>query len=217
MRLNMSCLLGVSIAAALLLAPVQIAVAQSRPLSTPTTAFEVTPYAGYLLGGSLYDGPLGTSIGPAPALLVGTQLGMRLAPNVSLVANVATGSSDVKAGIPILGGLTVARSRVVLYDAGLQLDLPMATMSGAGFAPFIQGGLGGLRQEITQSMFTVTSTGLAAHIGAGADITVGSGVGVRLMARDYIGRFDAKEATSFDIDTDTKHNMALSVGLRFSF
>jgi len=145
----------------------------------------------------LHDGPLVTSIGAAPALLVGTQLGKRIAPSVSVVANVATGSSDVKAGIPILGGLTIARSRVVLYDAALQLDLPMAMMSGAGFAPFVQGGLGGLRQEITQSMFTITSTSRA--------------------AKDYIGRFDAKEAVSFDIDTDTKHNLALSVGMRFSF
>lgn len=210
-------LLGVSVAAVFAFTPLQVAGAQARHLPTPVTAFEITPYAGYLLGGSLYDGPLGTSIGAAPALLVGTQLGMRLAPYVSVVANVATGGSDVKAGIPILGGLTLARSRVVLYDAALQLDLPMTTMSGAGFAPFLQGGLGGLRQEITQSMFTVRSTSLAGNVGAGADITVGSGVGLRLMARDYIGRFDAQEATSFDIDTGTKHNLALSVGLRFSF
>jgi hypothetical protein len=217
MRTTSSTLPALVLAAALAVSPSQSAAAQSRTASPVAAAFEVTPYAGYLIGGSLYDGPLGTSVGAAPAPLVGAQLGMRLAPSVSLVANVATGSSAVKAGIPILGGLTVANSRVVLYDAGLQLDLPMSTLSGTGFAPFIQGGLGGLRQEITQSFVTVTSTSLAANVGAGADVRVGSGVGIRLMAKDYIGRFDAQDATSFDIDTGTKHNLALSVGLRFSF
>jgi hypothetical protein len=195
--------------------------AQQRRGSTPSlptgTLFEVTPYAGYLIAGDMISGPLGTAVGPAPAPLVGAQLGMKLAPGFSLIGNLATGSSDVKAGIPILGGVSVAQSRVVLYDAGLQLDLPMATTSGTSFSPFLQAGVGGMRYEITQSFLTTTSQNLAGNVGVGADIALGSGVGLRVMAKDYIGRFDFQEATSFDVNTNTTQNYAFTLGVRFSF
>jgi hypothetical protein len=197
--------------------PSQRVAAQARATLPTATAFEVTPYAGYLFAGAMMDGPLGTSIGPAPAALVGTQLGMRIAPNVSVVANLATGSSDVKAGIPILGGISVAQSRVVLYDAGLQLDLPMMTASGTAFSPFVQGGVGGMRYDLTESFVTTSSTNLSGNVGIGADVSVGSGVGIRVMAKDYIGKFDFQEATSFDVNTNTTQNYALSLGVRFSF
>jgi hypothetical protein len=205
-----------SLATIAILAP-RDASAQVRGVTPAATAFEVTPYAGYLISGDILSGPLGTSVGAAPALLVGSQLGMRVAPNLAVVANLATGSSDVKAGIPILGGVSVAQSRVVVYDVGLQLDLPMATASGTAFSPFVQGGVGGMRQEITQSLLTTMSNALAGNIGIGADVAMGRGVGVRVMAKDYIGRFDAQEATGFDVSTNTTHNYALSVGVRLSF
>jgi hypothetical protein len=34
------------------------------------------------------------------------------------------------------------------------------------------------------------------------------------MAKDYIGKFDAREATSVNVDTRTTHTWALSAGLR---
>ena len=206
------------LAAAAVLSVPSRADAQARA-ATPVsgTAFEVTPYAGYLFSGDIVSGPLGSAIGAAPAPLVGTQIGMRISPNLTVIGNLATGSSDVKAGIPILGGVSVASSRVVLYDAGLQLDLPMATASGTAFSPFVQGGVGGMRYDLSESFITTTSQNLAANVGIGADVAVGSGVGVRLMAKDYIGRFDFQEATSLDVNTNTTNNYALSVGVRFSF
>jgi hypothetical protein len=191
--------------------------AQMRAPVATGTLFEVTPYAGYLFSGDFLSGPLGSAVGPAPAPLVGAQIGMRIAPNLSVIGNLATGSSDVKAGIPILGGISVAQSRVVLYDAGLQLDLPMATATGAAFSPFVQAGVGGMRYDLTQSFLTTTSTNLAANVGLGADVSVGSGVGLRVMAKDYIGRLDFQQATSFDVGTQTTQNYALSLGIRFSF
>lgn len=218
MRITSSTLLGV--AASLVLLSPAAASAQQRGAAAPLptgTMFEVTPYAGYLFAGNLVSGPLGSSIGAAPAPLVGAQLGMKLAPSLSLIGNIATGSSDVKAGIPILGGLTVAQSRIVLYDAGLQLDLPMMATSGTAFSPFLQAGVGGMRYEITQSFVTATSQTLAGNVGAGADIAIGSGVGLRLLARDYIGRFDFQGATAIDLGTKATQNVAVSVGVRFSF
>jgi len=37
---------------------------------------------------------------------------------------------------------------------------------------------------------------------------------LQLMAKDYIGKFDVKEATGINVDAKTTHNWALSAGLR---
>jgi hypothetical protein len=34
------------------------------------------------------------------------------------------------------------------------------------------------------------------------------------MAKDYIGKFDAREATAVDLNTETTHNWTLSAGVR---
>ena len=208
-------------AIAFVLAPLSTQ-AQSRAAGRPAeaatnTLFEVTPYAGYMIFGNYLSGPLGTSLTNAPAPLFGAQVGMKLAPNVSMIANLATASSDIRAGVPFLGGVSVGRSTVLLYDAGLQLDIPVTTAYGATFSPFLQAGVGALHYDITQSFISTTATNLAGNVGAGADIAIGRGVGVRLMVKDYIGTFDFKEATSFDVNGGTTQSFALSAGLRLSF
>ena len=210
---------SISLAAALLLAAPSLALAQSRgasPLAS-NTVFEATPYVGYMFFGDYLSGPLGTAVTNAPAPVVGAQLGMKLAPNLSLVGNIATASSDIQAGIPILGGVSIAQSRVQMFDAGLQLALPVSSMSGTAFTPFIQAGAGAMRYDITESFVTTSSTNFAANVGLGADVSVGSGVGIRVMARDYIGQFDMQQATYLDIGTNTTNSYAFSAGVRFSF
>jgi hypothetical protein len=54
-------------------------------------------------------------------------------------------------------------------------------------------------------------------VGAGADVAIGPRLGLQLMAKDYIGKFDAREATAINVDTRTTHNWALSAGLRLGF
>jgi hypothetical protein len=192
--------------------------AQSRASTLPSgKAFDFTPYVGYMVFGSLMDGPFGTSIGNAPAPVFGAQLGMRLAPNISLVGNVAAASSDIKAGIPLLGGLSVAHSNLLLYDGGLQLDVPRMTIAGTSMSPFIQAGAGALRYEISQSFLSTNATNFAGNVGVGADVTLGKNVGMRLMAKDYIGKFDFKDATFIDYEGKTANNVAFSAGLRLSF
>jgi hypothetical protein len=199
----------------------RIAAAQSRgpgsPLATGTI-FEATPYAGYMLFGDYLSGPLGTSITNAPAPVVGLQLGMRIAPNLSIIGNLAAANSDVQAGLPFLGGVSIAKSSLVMYDAGLQLDLPISTMSGAELSPFIQAGAGAMRYDLTEgSMLSRTATNLAANVGIGADLGLGRGVGLRLMAKDYIGQFDFQDATTFNVSTNTTQSYMFSAGVKFSF
>jgi hypothetical protein len=207
------------LAAALLATAPALAAAQARgasPLAT-NTVFQATPYVGYMFFGDYLSGPLGTSVTNAPAPVFGAQLGMKLAPNFSIIGNVATASSDIQAGIPILGGVSLAQSRVQMFDAGLELALPLASMSGTALTPFIQAGAGAMRYEITQSFITTSSTNFAANVGLGADVSVGRGVGVRVMAKDYIGQFDLQQATYLDFGTNTTQSFAFSAGVRLSF
>jgi hypothetical protein len=191
--------------------------AQSVAPIVKGTAFEVTPYAGYMIFGNYLKGPLGTSISNAPGALYGVQLGMKLAPNISLIGNVGYSSSDIEAGIPFLGGYSIAHSSTLLYDGGLQLDLPLTTASGLGLKPFAQIGAGAMRYTITESILQTNATNFAANVGVGADVGLGQTMGLRLMAKDYFGKFDFHDATQLDVQGETAHNWALSAGLRFNF
>jgi hypothetical protein len=194
-----------SLAMGLLVLTLPIAAHAQRatsPAPVSGLAFEATPYVGYMIFGDYLSGPLGTAVTNAPAPLVG---------------NLATTSSDIQAGIPLLGGISVAHSRLVMYDAGLQLAIPVTTAMGTAMTPFVQAGAGAMRYDITQSVINTTTTNFAANVGAGVDFAVGRGVGVRVMAKDYIGKFDAQQATYLNVGTNTTHNFAFNAGVRFSF
>lgn len=190
--------------------------APASPMATGT-AFELTPYAGYMIFGDYLKGPFGTSISNAPSALYGVQLGMKLSPNVSLVGNIGYTNSSITAGIPFLGGYSIAQSSTLLYDGGLQLDLPLTTASGVTLKPFAQLGAGAWHYNISESVLQTSTTNFAANVGLGADIGLGQSMGLRLMAKDYIGKFNFQGATDLDVQGQTAHNFALSAGLRFNF
>lgn len=194
-----------------------VASAQMASPAPSGAAFELTPYAGYMIFGNYLKGPLGTNLSNAPGALYGVQLGMKLSPNLSLVGNVGYTSSDVTVGVPFLGGYSIASSSILLYDGGLQLALPMATASGLRFQPFGQIGAGAMRYNIDASILQTRATNFAANVGVGADIGLGQNLGLRVMAKDYIGKFDFQDATSLDVQGQTAQNWALSAGLRFDF
>lgn len=174
--------------------------------------FQITPYAGYLKSGAMVDGPFGTALRHAAAPVYGGEMSLGLARGVALIGNLAYSEPGLEVGTPILGGLQVARSSVLLYDAGVRLSLPAS--GGLPFTPFVQGGAGAMRQSFEIGPVTARSTNFAYNVGGGVDVDLSPGLGLRIMAKDYIGKFDPEEAALLGVDTRTTHNWAFSAGVR---
>ena len=198
-----------------LLAVVGLAVLAASPAAAQQATsprLQITPYAGYLKSGAVVNGPLGIALRNAAAPVYGGEVSLGLTPNVALIGNVGYSEPGLEVGAPIVGGLQVAQSSVLLYDAGLRLRLPAG--GGLPFSPFVQGGAGAMRQSFEVGPATARSTGFAYNVGAGVDLDLSPRLGLQIMAKDYIGKFDAKDITVVDVDTRTTHNWAVSAGLR---
>lgn len=192
------------------------ATAHAQRRSTPSVA-RVTPYVGYMSFGSYVDGPFGTSVRTAAAPVYGAQLGIDLTSSVTFVGNVGYSDSNLEVGVPIIGGFNLADTKVLLYDAGLQLRLPMTASLGMGAVPFVEAGAGAMRTEIGVGSLKTNSTNVAYNYGAGVDLQLGKSLGLRAMAKDYMSKLDLKEATLIDISTRRTHNWAFTVGVNVGF
>ncbi|MGH7498512.1 MAG: outer membrane protein [Gemmatimonadales bacterium] len=180
-----------------------------------TGSLQITPYAGYMKFGNIANGPLGTSLRNAGSAVYGGELSLGLAPSLALVGNVAYSQPDLQIGAPIIGGVSVGQGSVLLYDAALRLRVPMGGV--LPISPFVQGGAGAIRQSFSVGPVGTHETNFAYNVGAGADIALAPRLGLQLMAKDYIGKFDAREATGLNVDTRTTHNWAVSAGVRLGF
>ena len=181
-----------------------------------TTTLQVTPYAGYMISGKALEGPLGTSLSNSAGAMFGAQLALEIVPGLAVVGNVAYSDPDVRAGVPFLGDVRVGSSSIWLYDGGLQLSMPL-TGGLLPITPFVQGGVGAMRYEVSSGPLTGTASNVAWNVGGGADLTLGRNLGLRLFAKDYIGKFDFKDATGLDVSGETAHHVALGVGLKLEF
>ena len=168
--------------AAGMIGAVSVAAAAQEPGSGKV--LQISPYAGMMISGNLADGPLGTGIGNAPGFLYGTQVGLALAPGLSLIGNVGYSKSEMKVGIPIIGGFNVGNSQMLLYDAGLEYNLGKASYGSTPFSPIIQAGVGAIRYDIKASVLETRATNLAGNIGVGADVAVSNGIALRLLAKE---------------------------------
>ena len=176
------------------------------------TRFGITPYAGYMKFGNLVNGPLGTSVRGAAGPVYGAEAVLGLTRGVALVGNLAYAKSDLEVGLPIAGGISFGSSNALMYDAALRLSLPLG---GSGITPFVQGGAGAMRQELEVASISTTATNVAYNVGAGLDVPMGPRLGLQLMAKDYIGKFDTRDVVAFDLNNETTHNWTVSAGVRF--
>ena len=186
------------------------------PVTDPTPAPSVSPSAGYMMFGDIVDGPLGTKLTNSSGAVYGIQGNLPLGSTVSVVGNVGYTEPDLRFGVPILGGITFGKSQVWMYDAGLQFSAP--TMRGdRAITPFLQVGAGGMHYNVQVAGLNRTASNLAFNAGVGADIPLAQNLGLRLFAKDYIGKFDVNEAAGIDYQAKTSHNIALSAGLKLQF
>jgi hypothetical protein len=196
------------LAATLLVSGVLATRAQAQ---RPTVA-RVTPYVGYMMFGDYVDGPIGTRLSNASAAVYGVGLGLDLSRNVALVGNIGYSDSDVRVGLPIIGGVNIADSKVLLYDAGLQFRLPPVSSLGTGIVPFVEVGAGAIRYEVRTGPLTTNATNFAGNVGGGVDLQLTRALGLRVGIKDYIGKFDFQEATTFDLRSRVSHNVAFTLG-----
>lgn len=197
----------------------------SLPLAAQTTTssaaqlplVEVSPYVGYFVASNLADGPLGTSISAGSGGLYGAQVRIPIVQSVSVIGNFGYSAGKMRAGIPIVGGIDVGDAKTYLYDGGLQLSMGELARGTSSLIPFIQAGVGGIRRDLSVAGITNKSTNLAWNVGAGADMEIVPGIGVRILVKDYIGKFDIREATGFDVDSRTMNDWGFSLGVNLAF
>ena len=195
---------------AMVASAIPLAAQQAKP-----KVFDISPYAGYMMFGNLFDGPIGTSVSAGSGPVYGAQATLSMSKNIAIYGNVGYSSSDLKVGLPILGGIDIGSSKALMYDGGVELKMPMQTSSTV--TPFVQGGIGAMRYEVDASILNAKATNVSYNVGGGVDVRLSPNFGVRLMAKDYIGKFDFKEATSFDLNGKTTNNVALTLGVNFGF
>lgn len=191
----------------------------AAPLAAQQTrlSMELTPYAGYMLSGKAFDGPFGTSLSNGAGPVYGAQLALHLAPGIALVGHLGYSDPDVRAGVPILGDVRVGSSSIWMYDGGVQLSLPARSEFALPVTPFLQGGIGAMQYSVKSGPLTGKADNVAWNVGGGVDVALMPGIGVRLFAKDYIGRFDFRDATGLDVRGETAHHVALGLGLKLEF
>lgn len=189
------------------------------PLESPNTSVvQFTPYAGYMSYGDFYRPWSGTSLSPQGGALYGAQVGFALVPNVALYGNAAYGKTNLQVGAPTIGVLDAGSSSMWLFDGGLQFTFPGAGWEPAPVRPFLQVGAGAMRYDLDGPDVTNTSaTNFEWNVGAGIDARLTRGVGLRLMAKDYVGRFNYRNLTGYPMDGPTTQNWAFTAGLRLGF
>jgi hypothetical protein len=186
------------------------------PAPDPVPAPSVSPYAGYMMFGDIAKGPLGTSLTTSSGSVYGIQGNLPLGSTLSVVGNVGYSQPNLRFGVPILGGINFGKADVWLYDAGLQFNAP--TLPGARtISPFVQVGAGGMSYNVQIAGLSRKASNLAFNAGVGADIPLAENIGIRLFAKDYIGKFDVNEATGVDYTAKTSNNIALSAGIKLQF
>ncbi len=176
--------------------------------------FAITPYAGYLVSQSFFDGPLNTSLSIQSSPVFGAQMSLPLAPAASLVGTVGYGNGDLEAGIPIVGGVSLGQTNTLLLDASVELRIES---SRSRAVPVFQLGGGAIRREVTVLGVTADATDFQVSGAIGVDMPLGSNIALRLMAKDHYGKADFGSVGPLEAKTNDLHTVALTGGVRIAF
>ena len=214
-----STMLLTSAAAALVFAGAAQAQRPPSTISITRGSYAITPYMGYLVSQSFFDGPLNTSLGVQASTVYGAQLSFPLAPTAAIVGTIGYGSGDLEAGIPIIGGLSLGQSSTLLLDASVELRIEKA---GARMVPVFQLGGGAIRREVTILGLSADATDFHVSGAIGVDMPLIQNISVRLMAKDHYGPADFGSIDIPNIGTlsaraDDLHAVALTGGVRITF
>lgn len=208
-----STVLFASVAATLALAG-PAAAQRSSAISISRGSFAVTPYAGYLVSQSFFEGPLNTALSIQSSPVYGAQFSMPLAPTASLVGTIGYGSGDLEAGIPIIGGVSIGQTNTLLLDASVELRLENAS---SRMVPVFQLGGGAIRREVSILGVNADATDFQVSGAVGVDMPLASNIGLRLMAKDHYGKADFGNVGQLEARTNDFHTVALTGGLRITF
>ncbi len=189
----------------------------AQTAATPLPLVEVSPYIGYFMASNIAEGPIGTSLSSGSGVLYGAQVRIPIVSSVAVVGNFGYSTGKLTFGVPVFGGMSFGDAKTYLYDGGLQLSAPALARGKSSLIPFAQLGVGAVRREIALGGLTNKSTNLAWNAGFGADMAIVPGIGVRILMKDYIGKFDIREATGLDVKSRTMNDWGLSVGVNLSF
>jgi hypothetical protein len=143
------------------------------------------------------------------------QGGIPLSKGVSLVGNLAYASGDLRIGLPLLGGVNVGSANTWMYDVGIELG-GLGGRS-TGIAPFVQGGIGGMTNDIKVRVLETRSSNVAYTAGVGVDVGISDGLVLRVQAKDWISRFNSEDAVGFRANGNLAHNVALTAGVKLRF
>jgi opacity protein-like surface antigen len=191
------------------------------------STFSLTPYAGYMMFGSLAEISPDVNLTNDDSWLAGAQAKIRMTSRWSVIGNVAYTKSNLEVEEEGGTGPDTRASADLGYwmaDAGLQYQLPFSWNEGK-ISPFVQGGIGAVRYTAEADDFdSESSTNLQFNGGVGLDIDRGP-IGFQLMLKDYVTSLDWNKFGDFadQVDADTidrsriAHNLALTAGIRINF
>lgn len=209
-------IVGAALLAAVAL-PADAQVEQSATADKSPAVFHFTPYVGYIIYGDHFKVANGDYTNDNAAGY-GAQIALDVAPNFALFANGMYSKTNFEIEPRGGGGATPVSSDMGLwfYDAGVEFKLPFGRGQST-FTPFAQAGLGAIKFSTESDDFRSSgATNIAYNVGLGFDAQV-SGLGVRIMAKDYISSFNWDELNDLGGSADVSNNFAFTIGLKFSF
>ena len=208
---------------AVVAAPMQ-AQTPGEAVTSGQSSFYVSPYAGYMWFGDLFEFGNNVAYTNDNTGIFGVQAGVSFSPNFSLIGNFARAKSQFELQPTSGPGTPVSdKMAIFFYDANLQFRVPfIANRMGSWIAPIAQIGVGAMKYTFdTDDVTSDGNTNVAFNFALGGDFQLMKAIGARIMVKDYITSLAWTDVDNVDftdrVDSNVAHNIALTFGLNFGF